>query len=107
MATIKKLMPYLEQGYSATDYIRIGPAYLTPKKQNESIVFEWTAYNMESEWAEPEIHTQEYVCTWRSSNWGILCADGSGSEYSEDDPEKINQVIADGRAYKSEGFEGE
>jgi hypothetical protein len=113
MATIKELLPYLEQGYIATDMVRIGPAYLHPKKQDDILVFEWTAYEMESEWSGPEIHTREYVLTWRSDNWGILChtkpatPQGGTSEYDEDDPEKIKQAIADGLAYKAEGFRSE
>ncbi len=103
MATIRDLMPYLEQGYIAVDHVRIGPAYLHPKKQDGSLVFEWTAYEMEGEWAGPETHTQEYVRTWRSDDWGILCEE-KGSEYSEDVPEQIDQAIAEGLAYKTEGF---
>lgn len=110
MATIQELMPYLEQGYIAVDHVRTGPAYLRPKKQEGSLVFEWTAYNMESEWAGPEIHAQEYVRTWRSDNWGILCSTkptvpgGGRSEYSEDRHEQIKQAIAEGLACKADGF---
>jgi hypothetical protein len=103
MATIQELMPYLEQGYIAADHVRMGPAYLHPQKQDGGLVFEWTAYQMESEWAKPAIHTQAAVCTWRSNNWGILYQDG-GSELSTDEPERIKQVIAAGQALKADGF---
>ena len=110
MATIQQLMPYLEQGYIAVDHVRIGPAYLHPKKQGDTLVFEWTAYEMESEWSGPVIHSKEYVLTWNSDEWGILChtqptvPHGGTSEYDEDKPERIEQAIADGLAYKAEGF---
>jgi hypothetical protein len=107
MATIKELMPYLEQGCIAVDHQRIGPAYLHPKKQNDAHVFEWTAYEMEGEWSGPEIHSREYVLTWESDDWGILChsnPDGWGSEDDESDPKGIEQAIANGRVYKAEGW---
>ncbi|SRR6266567_1608985 len=105
MATIKTLMPYLEQGYIAFDPVR--HAYLTPKKQDGSLVFEWTAYEGESEWSGPETHTQEYVLTWHSDGWGIVYSslpNGSGSQLDSDEPEEIGQAIADGLAYKAEDF---
>jgi hypothetical protein len=110
MATIKEFMPYLEQGYIAADHHRIGPAYLRPKKQGDALVFEWTAYEMESEWSGPEIHSKDYVLTWQSDNWGIICHTkpmGSlrgTSDYETDEPERREQAIADGLAYKAEGF---
>jgi hypothetical protein len=99
-------MPYLEQGYIAVDHQRMGPAYLYPEKQGETLRFKWTAYNMEGEWAGPDYHSRDYVLTWRSSSWGILMS-ASGSEYDEDEPEKIEKAIAEGRAYKAEDFRGE
>ena len=108
MATIKELMPYLEQGYIANDGMR--HAYLHPIKQGETLTFEWKAYEMEGEWSGPETHTHAYVLTWRSDRWGILChtkptnPGGGTSEYEEDEPEKIKQAIADGLAYKADGF---
>jgi hypothetical protein len=101
MATIQKLMQYLEQGYTAIDNYRIGPAYLTPQKQDDgSLVFEWKAYNMEGDWSGSKIHTQEEVCTWGSDDWGIDC-DDEGVE----DPDQIEQAIANGSANRAEGFE--
>lgn len=110
MATISALMPYLEQGYIAVDHHRIGPAYLHPKKQDDTLVFEWTAYEMESEWSGPVIHPKDSVLTWKSDRWGILChtkptvPHGGTSEYDTDEPEQIAQAIADELAYKAEDF---
>lgn len=107
MATISELMPYLEQGYTAADHHRHGPAYLTPKKQNGEIVFEWTAYEFEGEWAGPEVHDREYVMTWESDDWGINChtEPRGGAEYGADNKEDIEQAIAEGRAYIAEDFQ--
>lgn len=100
MATIKDIMPYLEQGYMAIDPYRTGPAYLKPVKQGNDLVFEWTAYNMESEWAGPDMHTKAAVMKWNSDGWGIHCED----EDSVERPEQIEAAIREGRAYKAEGF---
>ena len=111
MATIQQLMPYLEQGYIAHDHVR--RAYLEPKRQGDAVVFEWKAYEMEGEWSGPDIHTREYVLAWKSDRWGILCRTepilpgGGISEYDTDKPERIEQAIADGLAYKAKGFREE
>jgi len=108
MATIQQLMPYLEQGYIAHDHVR--HAYLYPQKQEDGMLtFKWTAYEMEGEWSGPDIHSQEYVLTWKSDRWGILCHThpGGGSEYATDKPEQIEQAIADGLAYKDRSFREE
>lgn len=108
MATITQLMPYLEQGYTAHDHVR--RAYLTPKKQDGALVFEWKAYEMEGEWSGPETHTKEYVLTWKSDRWGIVYTShprGLGSELDTDKPELIERAIAEDRAYKAKGFESE
>lgn len=101
MATIRELMPYLEQGYIAHDQVR--HAYLEPKKQDGSVVFEWRAYEIEGERSGLETHTAEEVRTWESSRWGILCQRG-GSEYAEYEHVRIEQAIANGLAYKAAGF---
>jgi hypothetical protein len=69
MATIRELMPHLEQGLTVEDPIR--KAWLKPIKQDDALVFEWTAYNGEGEWRVPEVHTLECVLTWNSNNWSI------------------------------------
>jgi|SRR6266567_390931 hypothetical protein len=101
MATIQELMPYLKQGYIANDQVR--HTYLEPKKQDDSIVFEWKSYEREGKWSGPETHTAEEVRTWESSGWGILCQRG-GSEYAENEPVRIEQAIANGFAHKAAGF---
>lgn len=108
MATIQELMPYLEQGYIANDEVR--HAYLNPKKQEGTLVFIWTAYEMEGEWSGPDTHTAKHVLTWQSTRWGILChtaptVPGGGiSEYAEDNPEHIKQAIAADLAYKAKDW---
>jgi hypothetical protein len=68
---------------------------------------------MESEWSGPQIHSAEYVRTWKSDRWGILChtkptiPGGGQSDYAEDETAKIERAIADRLAYKAEGFRGE
>lgn len=103
MAVVRDLMPYLERGYALVDHQRWpGPGYLYPLKQGDDLVFEWTGSLGEGgEFSKPEIHSREYVLTWQSDNWGVLCGTGpgmGGSEYGENDPEKIEQAIAEGRA---------
>jgi len=100
MATIQKLMRYLEQGYTAVDLIRIGPAYLRPRKQDDSLVFVWTAYGQDGSLANEKTYTQEQVSKWQSDTWGILLY----GEVGVAEPERIDQAIADGLAHKADGF---
>lgn len=101
MATLKELLPYLEQGYHAIDPSRIGPAYIRPYKQGEEIRFEWTAYNMEGEWAGPDIWRKDQIMKWNSDGWGIHYDE----EQSAETPEQIEQVIREGRASRDKEFE--
>lgn len=103
MAFVRNLLPYLERGYALVDCLRWpGPAYLYPLKQGDDLVFEWTGSLGEGgEFSKPEIHSRAHVLTWQSDNWGVLCGTGPGmlgEEYDEDDPLKIEQAIAEGRA---------
>lgn len=92
MATIQQLMPYLERGCTAYDPVR--RAYLQPvKKGDGTLEFQWTAYEMEGEWSGPEMHAKASVETWDSDEWGIECGGGE----SEEEPDKIEQAIAQGR----------
>ena len=73
-------------------------------------MFEWIAYEMEGEWSGPDTHSHEYVLTWKSSGWGILYETKSGGGTSENDtdkPERIEQAIANGSAYKDKSFREE
>jgi hypothetical protein len=101
MATLKALLPYLEQGYHAIDPYRTGPAYVRPFKQGDTTLFLWTAYNMESEWAGPDIWRKDQIMKWNSDGWGIQYDE----EESADTPELIEQVIREGRAYRDKAFE--
>ena len=106
MATIQKLMSYLEQGYEAVEYDRIGPAYLRPVKQDDSLVFELTEHSAAGNGIKSQkTYTQEQVLrskskTLLSEYWGILLY----GEVGEEEPERIDQAIADGRAHKAKGF---
>jgi hypothetical protein len=105
MATIQELMPYLEQGYTAVEYMKIGPAYLRPVKQDDSLVFEFTDYAVDGSMLKQEIYSQEHVLKgWssalRSNDWGIHLYGEVG--VAEND--LIDQAIADGRAHKADGF---
>jgi len=60
------------------------------------------------EWAKPTIHSRASVLTWTSDDWGIHCHTEpavGGSEYDVDEPAQIEEAIAQGLAYKAEGFE--